>query len=250
MSDRRVKCLLFALGVALHPSLAAAQASHVSLAFTEAGVTLEARNATLPEILNEWSRLGGARILNLEAIDSRPMTLSLNGVPEHQALDILLRDIGGYILSARADNVRTLSLFGALVVVPARTVRTSATPPGDALESVESQPVGTERLRPRVFQRFSEDSPTPESGGATEVASGPASAPSPASQGRAASVAPTETRPRTPAGGQSRAADATRPFGPVGAATPGVIVPVEQSPHPPETSLEGLRPVPPSTPQP
>jgi len=130
MATRRVERWILALVVTLHPALAAAQASHVSLVIDDRGVTLEARDATLRDILAEWSRVGGTKVLNAETLDARPVTLSLSGVGERQALDILLRDIGGYILSARTADEHTLSQFAGLVVVPARAaVATSVSRP-------------------------------------------------------------------------------------------------------------------------
>src|ERR1051325_7175425 len=131
MAIRRTARWIWAAAVAMLPAVVAAQASHVSLSIDERGVTLEARDATLREILAEWSRVGGTKVRNAEALDAKPVTLSLAGVSEREALDILLRDIGGYLLSARGAGGHTVSQFAGLLVVPARAVSPAApaTPP-------------------------------------------------------------------------------------------------------------------------
>jgi hypothetical protein len=129
MATRRVERWILALLVTLHPALAAAQASHVSLVIDDRGVTLDARDAPLRDILAEWSRVGGTKVLNAETLDPRPVTISLSGIGERQALDILLRDIGGYILSARKADQHTASQFAGLVVVAARAAAVTSVRP-------------------------------------------------------------------------------------------------------------------------
>jgi hypothetical protein len=113
-----------------------AQAQTVKVEFLMGKVNLVAQNASLRAILNEWSRVGGTRLVNPERLTGGPVTLELVGVPERQALDILLRDVGGYMLGPRAALVTGVSAFDRLVVVaaaagrpqPAAPTRTAATP--------------------------------------------------------------------------------------------------------------------------
>ena len=95
-----------------------AQAQTVKVEFLMGKVNLVAQDASLRAILNEWSRVGGTRLVNPERLTGGPVTLELVGVPERQALDILLRDVGGYILGPRAALVAGVSSFDRLVVVP------------------------------------------------------------------------------------------------------------------------------------
>src|SRR6188768_3896962 len=79
-----------------------------------------AQDVSVRTIINEWARVGGTRVINPERLSGAPITLQLNGVPERQALDILLRDVGGYMLGPRqADLVPGVSAFDRLVVVTA-----------------------------------------------------------------------------------------------------------------------------------
>lgn len=112
---------LLALAVALQPGLAAAQASHVSLTIDERGVTLDARAAMLRAILDEWARVGGIKVMTPDTLDDRPVTLQLTNVPEREAIEILLRGAGGYVLGPRAAGETGASKFGMLVLVPPGT---------------------------------------------------------------------------------------------------------------------------------
>ena len=96
-----------------------ARAQTVKVEFLMGKVNLVAQDASLRAILNEWSRVGGTQVVNPERLTGGPVTLELIGVPERQALDILMREVGGYILGPRAALVAGVSSFDRLVVVAA-----------------------------------------------------------------------------------------------------------------------------------
>lgn len=97
-----------------------AQAQAVKVEFLMGKVNLTAQNASVRAILAEWGRVGGTRIVNPERLGGAPVTLQLTGVPERQALDILLRDVGGYMLGPRqTELVPGISAFDRLMVVTA-----------------------------------------------------------------------------------------------------------------------------------
>ena len=97
-----------------------AQAQTVKVEFLMGKVNLTAQNASVRTIISEWARVGGARVINPERLSGTPITLQLTGVPERQALDILLRDVGGYMLGPRqAELVPGVSAFDRLMVVTA-----------------------------------------------------------------------------------------------------------------------------------
>ena len=98
----------------------AAQAQTVKVEFLMGKVNLVAKDAALRAILTEWARVGGTRLVNPERLTGGPLTLELIGVPERQALDILLRDVGGYMLGPRQTLVAGVSAVDRLVVCHGR----------------------------------------------------------------------------------------------------------------------------------
>jgi hypothetical protein len=73
------------------------------------------------QILTEWARVGRTRIVNVERIAGAPITLKLDGVPEKQALDIILRTIPGYMALPRAAQVADASLYDSILIMPTTT---------------------------------------------------------------------------------------------------------------------------------
>jgi len=95
-----------------------AEAQHVSLDIRDGGVTLDARGVTVAQILAEWARVGGVKVINAEKIGGSPVTLLLRDVNERQALEVLLREAGGYLLFARREGNPGTSVFEQILVVP------------------------------------------------------------------------------------------------------------------------------------
>lgn len=97
----------------------------MKLELKDGRVTLDAQNVPVRQILAEWARLGGAKIINGEKVAGAPVTLQLADVPERQALDIVLRSVSGYMLAARQTGTEGLSAFDRILILP-----TSAAPRG------------------------------------------------------------------------------------------------------------------------
>src|SRR5262245_12755368 len=95
----------------------------IQLAFVHGRVWLAAANAPVAGILREWARRGNVRIVNGDAVPGGPVTLTLTGVPEREALRIILREAAGYVLAARADGVSGASMFDRILILPATARR-------------------------------------------------------------------------------------------------------------------------------
>ena len=112
---------------------AAPASAEVQLSIANGRVTLIATNATVREILAEWSRIGQTRVVNGEKVPGAPVTLELRDIPESQALAIILRSVGGYIAAPREVPLASVSKFDRILVMPTvapvRTATTSAPPP-------------------------------------------------------------------------------------------------------------------------
>ncbi len=208
-----------------------AQAQTVKVEFLMGKVNLVAQDASLRAILNEWSRVGGTRLVNPERLAGGPVTLELVGVPERQALDILLRDVGGYILGPRATLVAGVSSFDRLVVVTAVAGRPA--PPGPSFPTPRPAPqlgrVNTPIEREPTVDDVSldandDDQDTPErlDPGSRVRPGAPVLNPGLPPLPRPLEPAPEPARPMP-----------GNPFGAVqGAARPGAITPVQPGPPP------------------
>ena len=143
-----LKRLLIGLAVAVVAGAPVTASGAVKLSLLDGRVWLAADRATIAEILAEWGRVGHTQILNAERVGGMPLTLDLRGVPELDALDIIMRSAGGFVTVARTvglgDGTANLSRFSRVVVVPsagvvrdrdtspARPAPTAYPPPPDA----------------------------------------------------------------------------------------------------------------------
>ena len=139
--------VLSSVVVFLAAALPAFAQQPVTLQFQGGLVTLRAQNAPVRAILAEWARLGGATIVNGDRVAGPPVTLELTGVPERQALDIVLRNVAGYMLAPRRAGGSGPSAFDRVMILP-----TSAAPrnPAPAAASTGARPA---LARPPVLQR-------------------------------------------------------------------------------------------------
>ena len=103
-----------------------ARAGEVRLAIKDGRVALVARDATLREILLEWERVGGTRIVNRDRVPGTRLTIELNGVTESEALTTLLRPIAGYMASRRLGPEGGASAFSRIILMTAAATPASA----------------------------------------------------------------------------------------------------------------------------
>jgi hypothetical protein len=235
---RHLLIALFCCGMVVP---AAGAAPSVRLTIRNGSVWLAADRATASEILAEWARVGQTWIINAERVPGGPMTLELNGVPEQQALEVVLRSASGFLALARtiARADAMTSRFERIMVLPASTA-----PPGPIAAPAAgpaAAPVNVPQLAPRVPpgaiagaaapQRIigadgqplpddQEDAPPRPPAGAMP----PGFVPTPVQGVPGAPGA----NPATP--GANLAAPGAIPVSPAGVPTPGMIVPTPQQP--------------------
>ena len=119
--------MVWALGLTLvlaAPGLAGA--GEVRLTIKDGRVALVARDATLRDILVEWERVGGTRIVNRDRMPGTRLTLEFSDVSEEQALTTLLRPIAGYMAARRVGPDGGASAFSRIVLMPALATPASA----------------------------------------------------------------------------------------------------------------------------
>jgi hypothetical protein len=102
----RTAFVVFFFGMAASSASAAAG---VRLSFSDGRVWLTAQGANAGQILAEWARVGGTRVVNGDRVAGQPLTLEMSGVPEMEALEIVLRSAAGFIAAARAPELAVAS---------------------------------------------------------------------------------------------------------------------------------------------
>lgn len=253
------------VAVALLPARADAQ--NLKLQIQDGRVTLEAHNVPARQILAEWARIGGAKIVNGEKVVGAPLTLQLQSTPEREALDIILRGVSGYMLAARQEGTG-VSAFDRIMILPTSSAPRNAggTPAGAAaafgrpvrtpVMPVQAEPVEEEVAVTDgdIVEDGDNDDPEPEEEAANGEMEPPANVPQPPQMNRfqRRNVFPNpmgaQVQPFTPPqqvypGQQQDDTEGVEnptvttpgnPFGiPAGAtATPGVVTPVPQQQTP------------------
>jgi hypothetical protein len=119
----------------------AASQQSVRLEFSGGRVTLSARNVPVRAILAEWARVGGATIVNADRIVGPAVSLELNGVPERQAIDVVLRGVAGYMIAPRPTGSTGASAFDRIVVLPTSSAPAPPPPPAAAVRQPPRPPI-------------------------------------------------------------------------------------------------------------
>lgn len=110
-----------------------ASAGELKLTLQDGRVTIIADNVPLRQILQEWARIGQAKIVNADKLNGPAISLQLIDAPEKDALDILLRSASGYIAAPRAVPVANLAYYDRVTIMatsraPAATATNMAPP--------------------------------------------------------------------------------------------------------------------------
>lgn len=116
--------LLLALPVSAQPQL--------KLDIRNGLVTMSASNVPVRQVLAEWARVGGTKVVGAERIAGAPLTLSLEGVPEAKALDIVLRGAAGFVAAPRQVAGSGVSIYDRILVLATSTPPASGAPSGAA----------------------------------------------------------------------------------------------------------------------
>jgi hypothetical protein len=96
-------------------------AAGVDLKIGDGKISIDAQDVTIRQILSEWARLGHTQIVNLERVASGPISLKLEGVPEKEALDVILRAVPGYVAAPRASYIPGASIYDRILILATAT---------------------------------------------------------------------------------------------------------------------------------
>jgi hypothetical protein len=97
---------------------APADAGELKLTIANGRATLIAQDVPVRQILAEWSRLGGTKIINGDKLMGPPVTLHIIDKPEREVLETLLRSASGYVASPRTIGSVGVSAFEAVMIMP------------------------------------------------------------------------------------------------------------------------------------
>jgi hypothetical protein len=243
---------LVAVALALLLAPATSDAQQLNLQLRDGLVSLDAQNVPIRQILSEWARIGGTKIVNGEKVTGAPVTLQLSRVPERQALDTILRGVSGYMLAPRAEGVTaSVSSFDRILILPTSAAPrpNQAAPPITGFAGPRQMPAQAEPVD-EIVEDGDNDEPLPEDEGGEEVQPQPNM--NPRFQRRFQNPMGVQGQPYMPPNfpqpqvtddeGQQQPPAAVQPmpgnpFGlPAGASTtPGVVTPVpQQDPNNPQ----------------
>jgi len=157
----RYRVLAFSLALVGCAALVRAQ-QPLRLEIAGGRVTLHAQNVPVRTILAEWARLGAATVINGDRVAGLPLTLELEGVPEREALDIILRGVSGYMLAAREPGGAGASMFDRIMILP--TSAAPRNPPASPAPIFSNAPNGIVRPiqpRPSIVDQEPDDTGAP-----------------------------------------------------------------------------------------
>lgn len=115
------------LGIVALPAVAQ---TSLTLDIKDGVVNLDAQSVPVAQILAEWGRIGGTRVVGAEKIAGGPVTLKLVNAPERQALEVLLRNVSGYMAAPRlASAVPGASTYEKILILPTAAPVVNNNPP-------------------------------------------------------------------------------------------------------------------------
>jgi hypothetical protein len=214
---------------------APASAQHLSLDIREGRVTLDARDVTLQQILAEWTRIGGVRVINGERVTASPLSLLLRDMSEREALDILLSGQAGYMLVARRGTGTGASAFEGILILASSTPPAAGPaapiggavpdPPQPQIASTEDAGAFAGSIQDEIEKRDATEPAPAASGPAAGIPAGPGGMMRPSTP--ATAVPPTPALPPRPTAnpfGVAPGSAAPNPGTPAGP-PPGVYYP-------------------------
>jgi hypothetical protein len=123
MTPLRILSVLIVLACATN-----ARAQSLTLELRDGVVRIDARGVSLRDIMRRWSDVGSVSIENVDVLSPAPLTLSLTGLTELQALRILLRDVSGYVVGQREDGSTGRGVIGRILIAGAGSSQGSSSP--------------------------------------------------------------------------------------------------------------------------
>lgn len=134
---------------------APAGAQQLKVSFDNGLVSVDATSVPVRQILNEWAKLGGTKVVGVERITGAPLTIKLIDVPESRALEVILRSVAGYMAAPRASGTGA-SMYDRILVM-ATSAAPAAASPAPRPTTPNQGIAGTQRFVPPRQQSQAED---------------------------------------------------------------------------------------------
>lgn len=129
-------------------------AQQLKVSFDNGLVSVEANAVPVRQILNEWAKQGGTKVVGVERVTGAPLTITLIDVPESKALEVILRSVAGYMAAPRAAGTGA-SVYDRILVMATSTA--PAPSPTPARPATLNPMTGTQRFVPPRQQPQNED---------------------------------------------------------------------------------------------
>jgi hypothetical protein len=144
-----MKSIVFALAVVFGLALPA-HAQQLRLEIKDGRVTLDANGVAARQILAEWARVGGTKVIGADKIAGGPLTLRLVSMPERQALDIILKSVAGFMASERQASAEPgASTYDRIFVLATSTPMPAQAASARPANQPSNAIAGTQRRVPR-----------------------------------------------------------------------------------------------------
>ncbi|MSO56638.1 MAG: hypothetical protein EXQ55_06920 [Acidobacteria bacterium] len=138
---------LFFASLLLACSASPCRAAGLQLSIQDGRVSIDAQDVTIRQILAEWSRVGQTRIVNVERLGGGPISIKFDQVPERQALNIILRNVPGYIAAPRLSVVANTSTYETILIMTTTTAVAAIRPPGPGYAGLPGPGANVTQLR-------------------------------------------------------------------------------------------------------
>jgi len=126
-----LKSLIITIVICLTSMEHVVSAENIELSFDKGRVTIITSEIPLDKILIEWARLGNTNFINADSISSRLISVTLIDVEEAKALEVLLREVAGYLFAPRPLRKTGLSIYDRVFLMSPDNVSTLGFPPQD-----------------------------------------------------------------------------------------------------------------------
>jgi hypothetical protein len=120
----------------------------LKLSFQDGRVSVDANSVPVRMILNEWSKIGGTKVVGAERITGAPLTVKLVNVTEAQALETILRSVAGYMAAPRNGASTGPSIYDRILVMATTSAPAAATAAARPSPPQSTAFAGTQRFVP------------------------------------------------------------------------------------------------------